>query len=289
MSQQPPHGANRDEKPHSSHTEFAGTSRQRRLQREREQPQHQADAAVYQETGAQDSAHQDADPQESRSKRRNPVVSFLIEVGVIVLAAVVISFLIKTFLLRSFYIPSESMQPTLEVDDRIIVNVMAPGVMDVHRGDVVVFEDTRSWWGGEQTETNAFQDALVFIGLMPDTTSHFVVKRVVGTGGDTVECCDDQGRIMVNGEPIDEPYLYPGNAPSEIDFEVDVPEDHVWLMGDHRAVSLDSRAHVSEPDAGAVPLEDVIGRNAAVIWPTDHWARGGAEREAFEDVPEPSR
>lgn len=228
------------------------------------------------------------EPGQSPAKTRHWAVSFLLEVILIVGLAIVISFIIKTFFLRAFYIPSESMQPTLEVDDRIVVNLLAPDVMDIHRGDVVVFEDTRSWWGGpSDSETNIVQDALVFIGLAPDTSSHYVVKRVVGLGGDQVECCDDDGRITVNGEPIDEPYIYPGNAPSDASFEVTVPEDHVWLLGDHRSASADSRSHVEEPDQGAVPMDDIIGRTLSVVWPVDRWGGGGSDTEPFEQVPDP--
>ncbi|NDK30716.1 signal peptidase I [Nesterenkonia sp. Hz 6-5] len=201
--------------------------------------------------------------------------------------AVVISFIIKTFLLRAFYIPSESMQPTLEVDDRIVVNLLAPGVMDIERGDVVVFEDTRSWWGSPAPETSSVQEALIFIGLSPDTSSHYVVKRVIGLEGDEVECCDEDGRILVNGEPIDEPYLFPGTEPSASSFDVTVPEGHVWLLGDNRSASADSRSHVEEPDQGAVPEDDIIGRTLSIVWPVDRWGGGGNERDPFETVPEP--
>nr|WP_246328019.1 signal peptidase I [Garicola koreensis] len=222
------------------------------------------------------------------ARKRHPAVSFLIELVIIVGLAVVISFVVKTFFLRAFYIPSESMEPTLEVDDRIVVNLLAPDVMDIDRGDVVVFEDTRNWWGsGETPETTAFQDAMMFIGLMPDTSSHYVVKRVVGMEGDTVECCTEEGEILVNGEPVQEPYVHPGNAPSEPEFEVTVPEDHIWLLGDHRSASADSRAHVDEPDQGAVPVDDVIGRTLVTVWPLERISGGGSNNEPFEDVPEP--
>ncbi|MGO1524079.1 MAG: signal peptidase I [Nesterenkonia sp.] len=231
---------------------------------------------------------QPEDKSKDSARKRHPAVSFLIELVIIVGLAVVISFVIKTFFLRAFYIPSESMEPTLEVDDRIVVNLLAPDVMDIERGDVVVFEDTRNWWGsGDATETTAFQDALVFIGLMPDTSSHYVVKRVVGMEGDTVECCAEDGEILVNGEPVQEPYVYPGNAPSDAEFEITVPEDHVWLLGDHRAASADSRAHVDEPDQGAVPVDDVIGRTLVTVWPLDRISGGGSNNEPFEEVPEP--
>lgn len=232
----------------------------------------------------------DETPAKRRLKDRSPLLAVLVECVTVLVLAIVISFVVKTFLMRAFYIPSESMQPTLDVEDRIVVNLLAPGMMELERGDVVVFEDTREWWGSApSTETNAFQDTMVFLGLMPDTSAHYVVKRVVGLGGDEVECCDDQGRLMVNGEPVEEPYVYPGNEPSAMEFSVDVPEDHVWLLGDHRDASADSRAHVDDPDAGSVPEEDVTGRSVAIVWPWDRWAGGGSEREPFENVPEPAQ
>lgn len=230
----------------------------------------------------------EASDQESQpEKTRHWALSFLIELAVIVGMAILISFIIKTFLLRAFFIPSESMQPTLEVDDRIVVNLLAPGVMDIERGDVVVFEDTRNWWGSPAAETSPVQDALIFIGLAPDTSSHYVVKRVIGLEGDRVECCDDNGRILINDEPIDEPYLFSGMEPSASSFDVTVPEGHVWLLGDHRSASADSRSHVEEPDQGAVPEEDIIGRTLGIVWPVDRWSGGGTERDPFENVPEP--
>lgn len=223
-----------------------------------------------------------------RRPPRHPAAAFLIEIATILVFALVISFVVKTFLFRAFYIPSESMESTLEVDDRIIVNLLAPELLDVERGDVVVFEDTEKSWGASaDVETNAFQDAMTFVGLLPDTSSHFVVKRVIGLGGDEVECCDDQGRVMVNGEPLDEPYIFDGDAPSEVEFSVTVPEDSVWVLGDHRGNSADSRSHMDEPNRGAVDLENVVGRSTAVIWPLDNFGGGGSQREPFDSVPAP--
>ncbi|WP_010524637.1 signal peptidase I [Nesterenkonia sp. F] len=222
-----------------------------------------------------------------RLRDRSPVAAFFVEIGVILLIAVVISFVVKTFLLRAFYIPSESMEDTLQVDDRIVVNLLAPEISEVQRGDVIVFEDTRAWSSGEvpAPETTPLQDALTFVGLMPDASEHYVVKRVIGVGGDEVACCEADGRLTVNGEPIDEPYLYPGDEPSRTEFDITVPENSVWVMGDHRRASADSRAHRQEPDHGAVPVEDVVGRSLARVWPIDRWGGGGTDRDPFADVP----
>lgn len=227
------------------------------------------------------------EPERPRKLRhRSPTAAFLVEIGTIIVLALVISFVVKTFFMRAFYIPSESMESTLEVDDRIVVNLLAPDVMDVELGDVVVFEDTRQWWGAvDPGQTTALQDGLIFLGLMPDTSSHYVVKRIVGMDGDVVECCDDTGLLTVNGEPIDEPYLFSGDAPSQTEFSVTVPDDHVWVLGDRRSASADSRAHLDDGDMGAVPTEDIIGRSTAVIWPWDRWSGGGSDREPFDDVP----
>ncbi|QSI47615.1 signal peptidase I [Thermobispora bispora] len=155
----------------------------------------------------------------------------------------VIAILIHTFVLQSFYIPSESMQNTLQVNDRVIVNKLAYRFGPVQRGDIVVFKG----WDGEDT-----------------------IKRVIAVGGDRVKCCDAKGRITINGEPLDETeYLYPGDDPSQRRFDVKVPAGRLWLMGDHRSNSLDSRSHMERDDRylGTVSEEDVIGRAFVRYWP----------------------
>jgi signal peptidase I len=187
--------------------------------------------------------------------------------------ALLLSLVIKTFLLQAFLIPSESMEDTLLVHDRVLVNKLADKPDEIHRGDVVVFRDPGGWLPTDDQDTSgvraAVHNALVFVGVAPATTPSDLIKRVIGVGGDTVICCDGEKRITVNGVPLTEPYLYPGDraAPSLAEFSVRVPEGRLWVMGDHRSSSADSRFHLGDPGGGFVPVDDVVGRAFARVWP----------------------
>jgi signal peptidase I len=211
--------------------------------------------------------------------RRRSVLLFLRDLIVIFLVAVLVSFLIKTFLIRSFFIPSQSMEQTLVQDDRIIVNQLAPEVTPIERGDVVVFKDPGGWLPAraepDQPPLVAAVDwFLAFVGLSaPDSNDH-LVKRVIGLPGDTVVCCNALGQMTVNGVPLEEPYvaLPPGETKvSRDDFEIVVPEDSLWVMGDNRYNSKDSRYNTDTPLEGFVPIENVVGRAFVVSWPLSHW------------------
>ena len=201
--------------------------------------------------------------------------SFFRELPGIVITALVISVLIKTFLVQAFYIPSGSMENTLLVNDRVLVNKLADKPDEIHRGDVVVFRDPGGWLNGPEVQERggllgAVRDALVFVGLAPAAGEEDLIKRVIGVGGDEVACCDSEGRVTVNGVPLDEEdYLFPKDEPSFDTFKVTVPEGELWVMGDHRSVSEDSRAHRQQPGEGYVPVEDVIGRAFTIVWPLD--------------------
>jgi signal peptidase I len=217
------------------------------------------------------------EPARVRTRRAKPQhKSFMRELPGIVITALVISVLIKTFLIQAFYIPSGSMENTLLVNDRVLVNKLADKPDEIHRGDVVVFRDPGGWLNGPGEGSSRggvvglIRDGLVFVGLAPAAGEEDLIKRVIGVGGDKVECCDDKGRITVNGVALDEPYLYPGDVPSSEPFgPVTVPEGELWVMGDHRSVSEDSRAHREQPGKGFVPVDDVIGRAFTVVWPLD--------------------
>ena len=158
----------------------------------------------------------------SQRRARKQHKSFLRELPGIVITALVISVLIKTFLVQAFYIPSGSMENTLLVNDRVLVNKLADKPDEIHRGDVVVFRDPGGWLDGGQPGRGGLigliRDGLVFVGLAPAAGEEDLIKRVIGVGGDKVACCDARGRVTVNGVPLDEPYLYPGDKPSEEKF-----------------------------------------------------------------------
>lgn len=187
----------------------------------------------------------------------------------IALAVVVV---VTRFIAQPFVIPSGSMESTLEVGDRILVNKLTYHARDIERGDVIVFDGTDSFVPASAVQDQGPLSGGVagiarLIGLGQPAGTDFV-KRVVGVGGDRVACCDEAGRVTVNGTPLDETdYLYAGNAPSDQPFDVEVPQGMLWVMGDHRADSADSRAHLGDPGGGMVPVSRVIGRAAVVIFP----------------------
>ncbi|MFJ7200096.1 MULTISPECIES: signal peptidase I [unclassified Streptomyces] len=178
--------------------------------------------------------------------------------------------LLSNYVVQPFLIPSGSMEPTLRVGDRVLVNKLAYRSGSVpQRGDVVVFDGTGSFVQ-EPPRTNPvtglMHSVAASLGLAEPAGTDYV-KRVVGVGGDRVVCCDKRGRIEVNGRPLDEGYLYPGDAASGVRFDIVVPDGTLWVMGDHRSKSRDSRDHLGEPGGGMVPVDMVIGRVDWIGWP----------------------
>ncbi len=224
--------------------------------------------------------------------RKNVFVSFLIDLVVIVGFALVLSLLIKTFLIRSFFIPSGSMLETLQIDDRIIVNELVPDLIPLQRGDVVVFKDPGGWLGSpieveKDPVASGIEWFLSAFGLTAPDSSQHLVKRVIGLPGDHVVCCDVDGKLTVNGVAIDETYIAPGSEPSLIDFDVVVPEGSVWVMGDNRDNSQDSRFHGDLPSKGFVSRDFVVGRAFVVSWPFENWQYLDNFPDVFKDVPNP--
>ena len=214
-------------------------------------------------------------PPRARSQR-----SFWKELPILIGIALILALVIKTFFVQAFSIPSESMQDTLQVGDRVLVDKLTPWFgSEPERGDVVVFHDPGGWLNDEPTpqSNNSFvrglQDVLSFVGLMPSANEKDLIKRVIAVGGDTVEC-EGEGPVKVNGIALDEPYVFPGNTPcgTKQFGPVQVPDGRIWVMGDHRADSLDSRYHMDQPGGGTVPVSDVVGRAFVVAWPLGHWA-----------------
>jgi signal peptidase I len=198
--------------------------------------------------------------------------------------ALLTSIVVKAYLMQMFFVPSASMRPELIEKDRILVEKLSMWDGEVGRGDVIVFEDPGGWLGATPEPTGV-QDFLSLVGLYPE--GGHLVKRVIAVGGDRVVCCDREGRLTVNGVPLEEgDYLRGDMPPSEKEFAVDVPEDAVWVMGDNRSNSQDSRFHLDEPGGGTVPLENVVGKVWAIVWPTDRLEI--LERpETYEAVPAP--
>jgi signal peptidase I len=209
----------------------------------------------------------------------------------VVVAAVILSFLLKTFLIQSFYIPSASMVPTFERLDRVLVTKLAPGILEVHRGDIVVFENPGGWITSEAPPEHSggiaggLRSLAEAVGLAPADSKDFLIKRVIGVGGDEVACEGAGSPVTVNGVPLDETYVAPGSAPSLTAFSVLVPPDAIWLMGDNRAQSADSRSHMDQSLGGAVALEDVVGIAQVRTWPLDRVALLRNPGQVFAAVP----
>ena len=205
------------------------------------------------------------------------VGAFVKELLAVVVGAVIVASLLRGFVGQMFIIPSISMQNTLQIDDRVVVEKLS----SIKRGQVVVFADPGGWLSGTgPAERGLIGRALEFVGVLPDTSTEHLIKRVVGMPGDHVVCCDSQGRITVNDVPLTEDsYLYrsPDGVladPSKIRFDVVVPADRVFVLGDNRGASRDSRCHLNDTGGGQVkgenafvPLDLVVGRAIAVAWP----------------------
>lgn len=205
----------------------------------------------------------------------HPHRSFWKELPLLIGIALLLALLIKTFLVQAFSIPSDSMQDTLQRGDRVLVDKLTPWFgSEPERGEVVVFHDPAAWLSGEPTpEPNIAQKALSWIGLMPSAEEKDLIKRTIAIGGDTVEC-KKGGPVVVNGKELDEPYIFPGNTPcDDMPFgPITVPKGKIWVMGDHRQNSQDSRYHMQDSTKGFVPVDKVVGRAVVVAWPITRWS-----------------
>lgn len=200
----------------------------------------------------------------STEEKRRRIPAWL-ETLLLLVLALGLSLVIKTFFVQMFFVPSESMEPLFVTDDRILVEKVSYWNDDVQRGDVVVFRDPGGWLG-PQPALNPAQKALSLVGLYP--TGGHLVKRVIGVGGDEVACCDAEGRVTVNGVPLEEEsYIQKGATPSDRRFRVTVPDGRLWVMGDNRSNSEDSRYHTDLEGDGTIPGDAVVGKVWAIVWP----------------------
>ena len=205
-------------------------------------------------------------PAATQRRRRIPAA---VEAVLLLALALLLALGIKTFLVQMFFVPSESMEPLFVKNDRIMVEKWSYWDAPVKRGDVVVFEDPGGWLGAPPP-LNPLQKGLAAVGLYP--TGGHLVKRVIGVAGDEVACCDSDGRVTVNGTPLTEQdYLKKGSSPSEREFSVTVPKGRLWVMGDNRGNSEDSRFHRQLPGGGAIPETSVVGKVWAIVWPVGRW------------------
>ncbi|GAA4764280.1 hypothetical protein GCM10023351_03770 [Microbacterium gilvum] len=246
---------------------------------------------------AKDPMTSDTPTAEQPATRRRGLLVFLRDVAVIVVVALVVSFLIKTFLVRSFYIPSGSMEDTLQIQDRILVDELTPLWTGYERGDIVVFQDPGGWLRTQPQEApqspfmETVDGVLTLVGLSAGDSDDHLVKRIIGLPGDHVVCCNAIGQITINGAPVDElGYLKlpeGDTAASNEPFDVVVPEDSLWVMGDNRDNSMDSRFNTDQPGDGFVPIDNVVGRVFLLTWPFDRFGLVDERHDVFRGIPDP--
>jgi signal peptidase I len=226
-----------------------------------------------------------AAPGGTAAAKRGKPRSFWRELPVLVVIALVIALLIKSFVVQAFFIPSASMENTLDIGDKVLVNKLVYHFRPIESGDIVVFNGAGSW-NPLPPASQPSSDPLVrlydatlgrlvsaiagLFGTAPGQQDY--IKRVIGVPGDHVACCNAQGDVTVNGVALHErSYLYPGNAPSAMHFSITVPPGRLWVMGDHRAISYDSRGHMDDPGGGTIPENMVVGRAFMIVWPVNRW------------------
>lgn len=245
---------------------------------------HRSDIPLGERSAAREAQREERDGQHGFSR-------LLRELAIVVVVALVLSLGIKTFVAQSFWIPSGSMENALVPGDRVVVSKFTPGPISLKRGDVVVFHDPGHWLDIPHKKRSGINGALVsglqFVGLYPSGDND-LIKRVIGLPGDHVKCCNTRGQIVVNGVGLSEPYIYPGGGTDQKKFSVTVPSGRVWVMGDNRGDSADSRFHDDGSGrTGSVPESDIIGRAVMIVWPVDRMSWLSNYSSTFDKVPQP--
>lgn len=191
---------------------------------------------------------------------------FIREVAIVLVCALVLSVVVRTFFIQAFYVPSASMENTLLIDDRILASKITTKISGTKRGEVIVFKDPGGWLPPVTKSPGPVAQALEFIGLMPSSSGDDLVKRAIGIAGDHVVCCNSEGQIVLNGVGLVEPYIKPGSGTDQVPFDIVVPANSVFVMGDNRGASADSRYHLQQNN-GAVPTDNIVGRVVLKVWP----------------------
>ncbi len=211
------------------------------------------------------------DEQTDKPKKGN---SFWRELPILLGVAILVAVLVRAFVLQTFYIPSPSMEHTLEIYDRVLVNKLIYHFRSPKRGEIVVFKAPTQWTGNPEGED--------------------FIKRVIAVGGDRVVCCDDQNRLLINGQPLDEPYVYSENGlrdpVADTEFDITVPPGRLWVMGDHRSASGDSLEHWQQSqqniEVATIPEDAVVGRAFTIFWPFSR-ATWLSVPDSYDAIPNP--
>jgi len=210
------------------------------------------------------------------------VWSFIREIAIVLVSALILSVVVRTFFIQAFYVPSESMENVLMPNDRILASKITTAITGVGRGEVVVFKDPGGWLPDpDPSGIGPVHKALEFVGLLPSRSGDDLVKRVIGISGDHVMCCTPTGKIVLNGVVLDEPFIKPGGGTDQIQFDVTVPANNIFVMGDNRGASADSRFHLQN-NSGGVPLDNVVGQVVIKVWPLNEWGTVGVPK-TFEN------
>ncbi len=208
----------------------------------------------------------DADGDKGKEDEPGGAWRFLREVAIVLVCALLLSVVVRTFFVQAFYVPSASMESTLLINDRILASKISTRISGVNRGEVIVFKDPGGWLPPSSSTTGPVAKAMEFVGLLPSSSGDDLVKRAIGIAGDHVVCCDPKGQIVLNGVGLAEPYIKPGSGTDQVPFDIVVSENSVFVMGDNRGSSADSRYHL-EQNSGGVPIGNVVGRVVLKVWP----------------------